>query len=274
MTSTRAAAAMPTSMYNSTDCGSPDREVEHARASSPTARPRRTASTCRSAPHRWWCTLPAAAASKMACGARSSMNSRPATTPTCILSWRPRRRWSPRSMAANCVSSACACTMWPRHFAPPPSACRSTASLALSAARVPLRALTAGVGGDTTYEGQVSLDARGESLPAAPWTGTVIGALDNAIVHHHLSGGRVESFSLGNGNVQAALDAERPRRQRDSRCRRRPATSPATSRRTAAAPSTAPGRCRVSCGCRRNRSVSSTPTWRRSIGSAVSSTPT
>jgi translocation and assembly module TamB len=77
----------------------------------------------------------------------------------------------------------------------------------LSAARVPLRALTAGVAGDTTYEGQVSLDARGESLPAAPWTGRVIGALANATVHHHLSGGRVESFSLGNGNVQAALDA-------------------------------------------------------------------
>ncbi len=77
----------------------------------------------------------------------------------------------------------------------------------LSAARVPLRALTAGVAGDTTYEGQVSLDARGESLPAGPWTGTVIGALDNAVLRHHLSGGRLESFSLGNGNVQAALDA-------------------------------------------------------------------
>ena len=77
----------------------------------------------------------------------------------------------------------------------------------LSAARVPLRALTAGVAGDTAYEGQVSLEARGESLPGAPWTGTVNSALANAIVHHHLSGGRVESFSLGNGNVQAALDA-------------------------------------------------------------------
>ncbi|HEV7431787.1 MAG TPA: translocation/assembly module TamB domain-containing protein [Steroidobacteraceae bacterium] len=77
----------------------------------------------------------------------------------------------------------------------------------LSAARVPLRALTAGVGGDTTYEGQVSLEARGESLPAAPWTGSVTGALADAVVRHHLSGGRIESFSLGNGNVQAALDA-------------------------------------------------------------------
>jgi translocation and assembly module TamB len=77
----------------------------------------------------------------------------------------------------------------------------------LSAARVPLRALTAGVAGETTYEGQVSLEARGEALPDQPWTGTVTGALADAVVHHHLSGGRLESFSLGNGNVQAALDA-------------------------------------------------------------------
>ncbi len=76
----------------------------------------------------------------------------------------------------------------------------------LSAARVPLRALTAGVSGTTTYEGQVSLEARGESLPDAPWTGTFTGALADAVVHHHLSGGRTESFSLGNGNVLATLD--------------------------------------------------------------------
>ena len=77
----------------------------------------------------------------------------------------------------------------------------------LSIARVPLRALTAGIGGDTTFEGQVSLEARGESLGGAPWTGTVTGALADALVHHRLSGGRVETFSLGNGNVLATLDA-------------------------------------------------------------------
>ncbi len=81
------------------------------------------------------------------------------------------------------------------------------AQVSLSAARVPLRALTAGVAGDTKYEGQVSLEARAESLPASPWSGTFTGALSDAVVHHHLSGGRIESFSLGNGNIQAALDA-------------------------------------------------------------------
>jgi len=78
--------------------------------------------------------------------------------------------------------------------------------LSFSAARVPLSALTAGVSGETVYEGQVSLDIRAESLPGAPWTGALNGALADALLRHHLSGGRVESFSLGNGNVQATLD--------------------------------------------------------------------
>ena len=79
--------------------------------------------------------------------------------------------------------------------------------LHLSVARVPLRALTAGISGDTAFEGQVSFEARGESLPGAPWTGTITGALADAVVRHRLSGGRIESFNLGNGNVLAALDA-------------------------------------------------------------------
>ncbi len=79
--------------------------------------------------------------------------------------------------------------------------------LSLSAARVPLSALTAGVSGETGYEGQVSLDIRAESLPGAPWTSAFNGALADALVRHHLRGGRVESFSLGNGNLQATLDA-------------------------------------------------------------------
>ena len=79
--------------------------------------------------------------------------------------------------------------------------------LSLSVARVPLRALTAGISSDTDFEGQVSLEALAESIAEAPWTGSVTGALSDALVHHHLSGGRIESFNLGNGNVQAALDA-------------------------------------------------------------------
>jgi len=77
----------------------------------------------------------------------------------------------------------------------------------LNAARVPLRALTAGLTTDTTFDGQVSLDLRAQSTAAAPWTASFIGALVDASVRHRLQSGRVESFNLGNGDVQLALDA-------------------------------------------------------------------
>ena len=77
----------------------------------------------------------------------------------------------------------------------------------LSAARVPLRALTAGLSSDTTFEGQVSLDLRAAAPAGEPWSASFIGALADASVRHRLSGGRVESFNLGNGDVQATLDA-------------------------------------------------------------------
>jgi len=77
----------------------------------------------------------------------------------------------------------------------------------LSAARVPLRALTAGLASDTNFEGQVSLDLRAEAPAGAPWTASFIGALADASVKHRLSSGRIESFNLGNGDVQVTLDA-------------------------------------------------------------------
>ncbi|MDE2251280.1 MAG: hypothetical protein KGL25_07730, partial [Gammaproteobacteria bacterium] len=80
--------------------------------------------------------------------------------------------------------------------------------LALHAANVPLRALTAGLSTDTDFDGRVSLDAQAAAAGAtAPWTGSINGALAEAAVRHHLSGGRLESFSLGNGTVRAQLDA-------------------------------------------------------------------
>jgi translocation and assembly module TamB len=80
--------------------------------------------------------------------------------------------------------------------------------ISLHAANVPLRALTAGLSTDTDFDGRVSLDAQAESAnAAAPWSGSINGTLADAALRHHLSGGRVESFSLGNGKVQAGLDA-------------------------------------------------------------------
>lgn len=78
--------------------------------------------------------------------------------------------------------------------------------LELNAARVPLRALTAGLTTDTTFDGQVSLDLRARAPAGAPWTASFIGALAEASVRHRLESGRVESFSLGNGDVQLVLD--------------------------------------------------------------------
>jgi translocation and assembly module TamB len=78
--------------------------------------------------------------------------------------------------------------------------------LSLHAANVPLRALTAGLG-DTEFDGRVSLDAQGEAAGDASWTGSVTGTLADAAVRHRLSSGRIESFSLGTGNVRAKMDA-------------------------------------------------------------------
>ena len=75
------------------------------------------------------------------------------------------------------------------------------------AANVPLRTLTAGLGAETDFEGRVSLDAQAEATGDAAWTGSFTGTLADAAVRHHLSGGRIESFNLGTGNVRAKLDA-------------------------------------------------------------------
>ncbi len=79
--------------------------------------------------------------------------------------------------------------------------------LELNAARVPLRALTAGLTTDTTFDGQVSLDLRAQAPAGAPWTASFIGALAEASVRHRLTSGRVEIFNLGNGDVQLKLDS-------------------------------------------------------------------
>jgi translocation and assembly module TamB len=80
--------------------------------------------------------------------------------------------------------------------------------LGMHAANVPLGALTAGLRTDTDFDGRVSLDAQAEAASAAsPWSGSINGTLADAALRHRLSSGRVESFSLGNGKVQAQLAA-------------------------------------------------------------------
>lgn len=76
----------------------------------------------------------------------------------------------------------------------------------VSASNVPMRTLTAGLTTDTDFEGSLSLEGHGESLGANPWSGAFEATLANAALKHHLVGGRVESFSLGNGSVRAVLN--------------------------------------------------------------------
>lgn len=80
--------------------------------------------------------------------------------------------------------------------------------LSLSASNVPLRALTAGVSSGTEFEGKISLEAHAAALARSPWTGSLKGTLADAGLRHHLSGGRVESFNLGTGNVQVAVNTD------------------------------------------------------------------
>lgn len=83
------------------------------------------------------------------------------------------------------------------------------ARASVHAANVPLRMLTTGLGAETDFDGRVSLDGQAEATGEAAWTGSFTGTLADATVRHHLSGGRIESFNLGTGNVRASLDAER-----------------------------------------------------------------
>ena len=77
----------------------------------------------------------------------------------------------------------------------------------VSATNVPLRTLTAGLTTDTDFEGSLSLEGHGEANGASPWAGAFVANLANATLKHRMVGGRVESFSLGNGSVRAELNA-------------------------------------------------------------------
>ncbi len=78
----------------------------------------------------------------------------------------------------------------------------------ISASNVPLRTLTAGLTTNTDFEGSLTLEAHGDAAGANPWNGALAATLDKAGLQHRLLGGRVESFSLGNGSVRADFSAK------------------------------------------------------------------
>jgi translocation and assembly module TamB len=73
----------------------------------------------------------------------------------------------------------------------------------LSADSVPLRTLTAGLTQDIDYVGTISLEAELAGNGAALPVGSMRGQLQQAQLQHRLSNGRIESMSLGSGNVSA-----------------------------------------------------------------------
>lgn len=76
----------------------------------------------------------------------------------------------------------------------------------LSAQRLPLQTLTAGLTGDTQWAGTLTVDANGSVMADGPWNGSLRATLADASVRHKLASGKVESFALGSGQINADMD--------------------------------------------------------------------
>lgn len=78
-------------------------------------------------------------------------------------------------------------------------------SVAVLASNLPMTALTAGLIQTTEFDGALTIEANASAAPGADWRGNLRAQLANAAARHRFSGGRIESFSLGTGNVSADL---------------------------------------------------------------------
>jgi translocation and assembly module TamB len=75
----------------------------------------------------------------------------------------------------------------------------------IEAGHVPMRMLTAGLVGSTDFDGAMTVSAHGEAEPAGDWRGALDATLAGASASHHLAGGRIETFSLGDGTLHAQV---------------------------------------------------------------------
>jgi translocation and assembly module TamB len=80
-------------------------------------------------------------------------------------------------------------------------------SLSVQADNMPVAGLTSGLIANNRFEGTLSVAVHASAAPSADWQGTMRAALTSAAVHHQFRSGRVESFSLGSGHVDADLTA-------------------------------------------------------------------
>jgi translocation and assembly module TamB len=79
-------------------------------------------------------------------------------------------------------------------------------SIAMNAAHLPVRLLTAGLTPGTDYDGTLTIDASGSSRDGGPWRGQLETQLNGAAIHRHFPSGRVETLNLGTGRVEAEMD--------------------------------------------------------------------
>lgn len=77
----------------------------------------------------------------------------------------------------------------------------------LEAQNLPLRALTGGLGRDTSYEGRVGLDLSARGAPARPNEAKVAARLADVELRHREASGREQRLRLGSGNVDGTLAA-------------------------------------------------------------------
>jgi len=78
-------------------------------------------------------------------------------------------------------------------------------NVAFLASNLPMTALTAGLIQTTEFDGALTIEGNASAAPGADWRGSMRAQLVNAAARHRFSGGRVESFNLGTGNVSVDL---------------------------------------------------------------------
>jgi translocation and assembly module TamB len=95
----------------------------------------------------------------------------------------------------------------PAHLCGTAQGGRGQRSLSVQADNLPMGGLTNGLIADTHFDGVVSIAVQASAAASGDWQGTMRAALASAAIHHQFRSGRVESFSLGSGRVDADLTA-------------------------------------------------------------------
>jgi translocation and assembly module TamB len=80
-------------------------------------------------------------------------------------------------------------------------------AVSINAENLPMRSLTAGLADTTEFDGTLGFEAGATAAPNGVWLGRLRAQLSAAAIRHRLNSSRVETFSLGSGDVSLDLDA-------------------------------------------------------------------